>query len=329
MAKDLDNIFNISAAVFGTNPLRGRSTVRALMRKDLVPSRLIAAILVVDEPRQTSKLPMVAESDLATTAKLIASLGIRAVKVFVESKVKTLDGLESINPNSLGIRAISRIKESAPELCIISDTCLCSYTTDGRCVLTNSDASIDKERTIATLLQQSDAQLKAGADIIGAAPMIDGAVKSLKLQLGHLGLDNIPIMPHLTWRSSLYRLFRSEMSTGSGYQREGFQIDPSCPDQFLAMARAMAVEGADILQLQPGLFSMDAVRDLRMQLPLPIALYSVSGEYHMMRSLSSNEETFFEILYEHAVASFRSGADYLVTYAWKELASGIRRLENA
>ena len=325
MAK-LDNTYNTNQRILGTNPLRARGAVRAFMHREIVnSSRIIAALLIVETQREGSPIPVVPIGDIERVAQLAASLGISAVKVFVESHVKSDDGSEAINDDGLMVRAIKAIKQAAPQLCVITDTCLCSYTTDGDCVLLNSDASIDRERTLSLLAKQTDLQLSAGADVVGPAPMFDGAVSYLRSHLDGTGQDNVPLMPHLTWRSPLYRTYRSVMNTGTGNQREGFQIDPACPDQFLSMASAMAKEGASIIQLQPGLYSLDIVHSLKSTLSVPIALYSVSGEYRMLRSLGSDDKSFFDALYEHATVSLRTGADYLLTYAWSEILTGIPR----
>jgi porphobilinogen synthase len=168
-------------------------------------------------------------------------------------------------------------------------------------------------------------QVEAGADIIGPAAMLDGAVSRIKEAIQAHANRPIPIMPNLTLRSCLYRTYRTEMRTGAGTQRQAFQIDPTRPEQYFSMGRQMAREGADLLMLQPGLFSLDLIAQMKAETSLPVGIYSVSGEFSMFRALSKNDEEFFDILIEHATASRRAGSDFIVTYAWREIAEGHSR----
>jgi porphobilinogen synthase len=307
----------------GASPLRATVPIRSLLNRKVVgPERIIAALLVKNRPDETNSLPVVTEVELPSVARDISSRGIAAIKLFVDSYAPSRDAHEVFDSDGLSPRSISAIKSAVPNLCIITDTCLCSYTTDGACALTKTeDGSIDEKATFERLTKLAENQVKAGADIVGPAPMMSGAVAAIRHHLDALSFGHVPLMPHLSWRSSLYRAYRSAMSTGDGSQRQAFQIDTTRPEQFIETGKQLKEEGANLIQVQPGLFSLDLVQPLRESLNIPIALYSVSGEFLMMKKMSSSEDEFQEILLEHASVCLRGAADFLVTYAWKELTS--------
>jgi porphobilinogen synthase len=317
-----DNIYRITSDVQGVNPAKANSTVRRFLQRDLVqPADVVAAILVSEDGCNSKELPVVHEGKLPSVARSIASLGIRAVKIFASVQKKDRSAASSHNASGLHLRAIRAIKKAEPSLCVITDTCLCSFTPGGDCVLRAKNGSCDVDATYKVLLQQIALQIEAGADVIGPATMLDGLVREIRMKFG----ATLPIMPHLTWRSSLFRPYRSLMATGGGHQRQAFQIDPSRPDLHHQMAASMVAEGATMLMCQPGLFSLDMVHFTKLLTNVPVGIYSVSGEYVMFSRLGRSASDFFDILYEHATASKRCGADFLVTYAWKELLTGKKR----
>ncbi len=315
-----DDILSNDLNLIGANPVRATVPVRRLLSKDLAfPSSCIAALLLIAGDKRDTCLPVVSETDLPDVARQIHDRGIKGVKLFVDSYAPSSDASEVGNTDSLYIRALRILKNEVPELCVITDTCLCSYTSDGACAITNKDGSVDHDTTFSRLEALAENQVRAGADIIGPAPMMDGAVGTLRRHLDSIGFQHIPLMPHLSWRSSLYRVYRNTMQTGDGLQRQAFQIDPSRTEYFFEMGMQMKREGAAIIQLQPGLLSIDVVGALKKRANVPLALYSVSGEYAMMRMSAAGESEFQALLHEHATVCLRSGADYLITYAWREL----------
>ncbi|WP_428306707.1 hypothetical protein [Lacipirellula sp.] len=315
-----DSILANDLKLAGASPLRATPPVRSLLSAPVVvPHRIIAAILVKGDDAPHAVLPTFVEDELEGVAKQLSSRGIKAVKVFVDSYAPSHDASAVYDANGLSPRAISKLKSAAPEICVITDTCLCSYTDQGNCALTSQSGEIDEDATFEKFRALADIQLKAGADILGPAPMMNGAVSALRKHLDATGYRHVPLMPHLSWRSTLYRTYRAAMNTGLGIQRQAFQIDPTRPEQFLSMGERLKYEGADIIQMQPGLFSLDMASRMREHLQMPVALYSVSGEYAMMKAACTSNDEFKEILHEHATACLRSGVDFIVTYAWQEL----------
>jgi len=315
-----DNISANNINLAGASPLRATAPVRALLSSQLVvPERIIAAILVKNNADPNALLPTFVENELGDLARQIFARGIRAVKLFVDSYDPSPDSTAVYDTKGLSARAIAKLKNAVPELCVIIDTCLCSYTDGGDCAITTQDGVIDEDATFEKFKALAENQLKAGADIIGPAPMMNGVVAAVRSHLNSINYKHVPLMPHLSWRSSLYRTYRTTMNTGQGSQRQAFQIDPTRPELFLIMGKQLKEEGADIIQLQPGLFSLDMIKQIKDSLQMPVALYSVSGEYEMMKSPCRNGDDFKEVVHEHATVCLRNGADFLVTYAWQEL----------
>lgn len=318
-----DNCFSQTEGVEGSRPLQSNAAVRRFVsRPTIEASSIVAALLVSNESGGSQELPLVSESDIPKVAKEIWSLGIKSLKVFVKVSAGDKNHRLAIGDTDFAIRILAAIKNAEPRLCVITDTCLCSFTIEGECAIAGKNGAHDAEATFALLGQLAINQRRAGADIIGPAPMMGGAVAAIRKHLKEHGLSKTPIMPHLTMRSALYREYRQEMATGSGEQRQGFQVDPSMRDIYLLAALQMRDEGADLLMLQPSLFTMDLVESVRRATGLLAGVYSVSGEYLMMKRSASSPRHFYELLLEHALASRRSGAHFIVTYAWRELIEG-------
>lgn len=319
-----DNIHSNSRGVLGTNPLRATRPVRDFMSTRRVrPSEFVAALLVVEPGSECNgPLPMIPLNELGRHAGELKRNGIRAVKVFSMAKLKDATASEALDPNNLALSAIKSIKDATPDLCVITDTCLCSYTANGDCILRTPEGGLDMARSFDTLSSQALMQAEAGADIIGPAPVADGAVAAIRQRLDSNGKQHVPMMPHLTFRSSLYRGYRDVMRTGAGEQRQGLQIDPMRTDQFLAMARRLVSEGADILMIQPSLFSGDLIDKVKGESKCMTGVFSVSGEYLIFKNTPSTED----ILLEHATGIIRAGADFVVSYGALELARFINEL---
>ncbi|MFY0562538.1 hypothetical protein ACN28E_01740 [Archangium lansingense] len=320
-----DNIHSNSREILGTNPLRATKPVRDFTSstRRVRPGELVAALLVVEPGSESNgPLPMIPLDKLGQHVGEIKRNGIRAVKVFSMAKLKDTTASGALDSNNLALAAIKAIKDATPDLCVITDTCLCSYTANGDCILRRPEGDLDMARSFEILSSQALMQVEAGADIIGPAPVADGAVAAIRQRLDSNGRRHVPIMPHLTSRSALYRGYRDAMRTGFGEQRQGFQIDPMRTDQFLAMARHLVSEGADILMMQPSLFSGDLIDKVKVESKRMTGVFSVSGEYLMFKTASSSED----ILLEHATGIIRAGADFVVSYGALELARFINEI---
>ena len=175
-----DSIFSADTNVVGVNRLRAKQPVRSLLSGAGVhPSRLIAALLVVEKGEQSDAvLPTTPIDQLPQYIARLKAVGIRGVKLFTKNANKSDDAAEALNLQNLSNRSIEAIKAAAPDICVITDTCLCSYTKNGNCVLDNG-GNLDITRSFDILAQHALLQVKAGADVIGPAIMADGAVAKL------------------------------------------------------------------------------------------------------------------------------------------------------
>jgi len=313
-----DNIYENSSNIFGINRLRGTKPVRQFMATYRIePRQIIVAVLVTEEHEvRFDGLPTVTIDKLGAYAISIQEQGIHAVKLFTKSTNKSKDAAEAICKENLSLRAIKAVKEYTPNMCVITDTCLCSYTENGDCVLRDNNGILDVKKSFDILSTHALMQVEAGADILGPAIMAEGAIRAIRDKLNNEHKNHVPIMPHLTLRTALYRGYRERMDTGNGEQRQAFQIDPIRTDQYLSMAKSFLSEGADILMMQPSLFSFDLISYIKEKTGVMTGVFSVSGEYMMFKNTPYSQDMF----YEHATAAIRAGADFIVTYGGLELA---------
>ncbi len=311
-----DGIFSKSKEVHGFSRKQSTFRLRNFFSKEvLCPSALTAALLVT-EVKEQNKLPTFSLKELKGEVHTLEALGIKSVMVFTKSVHKDLDGSEALNKNSLSIRAIKEIRDASNEICIITDNCLCTYTITGDCILRENDESLNRERSFEILNQHALLQSNAGADMIAPATMCEGAIKSMRSFLDNNGKREVCLMPHLSFRSALYRGYRQAMNTGTGSQREGFQIHPTNINDYINMGMKMVDEGADVLLLQPSLFSFDLIQTLKNIFQVQLGIYSVSGEYLMFNNFSYGNE----LMFEHAIGALRAGADFIISYGSKEIA---------
>lgn len=319
-----DDIRNVGQDVRGIDPLRSSPSIRNFLERSIPhPSHIVAALLVVDdkENRENSLPTPVKLSEVIDYITTLVKLGVGAIKLFTKQETDHKQVENALDENSLCLRTIRLIKKHFPDLCIISDTCLCTYAHEGECILYEGD-NLLVEESLEILSKHTLLQASAGADIIGPATMSTEVVRQVFEILKKNNL-NIPIMPHLTFRTSLHRSYREIMSTGHGKQRQGFQVHPTRPTQYLRMAEDMTAAGAQLLMMQPSLFSFDMIKQVSSRTNTPTGIFSVSGEYKMFAQMPQREELF----YEHFIGACRAGADFVVTYAAQPLLEHINSIE--
>jgi porphobilinogen synthase len=221
------------------------------------------------------------------------------------------------NPDNLMLRAIRAFKDAAPELCVIPETCVCTANQTGMCVLSDEHNRVLVEKTHEVLSRQALLQVEAGADIVGPSGMVDGAVSAIRHTLKENGYGNVPIMPHIILNTSLYELYRQAMGLQARVGKlRPFHIDPSQSRQPLKQATEFLDEGADMILLEPAMFTVDVLMRLRSSLDCPIGAFSVSGEYKMLLGASvPGIVDSTGIFMEFFTGLKRAGADFVVTYA--------------
>jgi porphobilinogen synthase len=254
--------------------------------------------------------------------KEVSDLGINGVILFGLPEKKDSLGSHAWIKNGVVQNAIYAIKEAVPDLLVVTDVCLCEYTSHGHCgVLSNG--SIDNDATLELLAKVAVSHATAGADIVAPSDMMDGRVGAIREALDENGFDQVPILSYaVKYASSFYGPFReaAECAPKTG-DRRSYQMDPANVREALREATLDLEEGADILMVKPAMPYLDIIHLLRQEFTLPIAAYQVSGEYSMIKAASSKgwlDES--RVVKESLLGIRRAGADIIITYFAKDVA---------
>ena len=309
--------------------LRRTETLRALVREtsvevgDLIYPMFIAEGKGIKE--EITSMPDVfhySPDQLPGEMEEIAGLKIPAVLLFGIPENKDETGSSAYHPEGVIQQAIRVIKKSVPELIIITDVCLCEYTSHGHCGIV-SNGEVDNDRTLPLLAKMSLSHVEAGADIVAPSDMMDGRVKKIRETLDEKGFQQVPILSYAAkYASAFYGPFREAAeSTPQFGDRRGYQMDPPNVREALREVEQDIAEGADIIMVKPALAYLDVIRQVRNTFNYPLAAYNVSGEYAMVKAAAQRgwldeKQVVMEIL----TAIKRAGADIILTYHAKELA---------
>jgi porphobilinogen synthase len=218
---------------------------------------------------------------------------------------------------------VRRLKKEVPELLVITDVCLCAYTSHGHCGLIHQ-GEVDNDASLEALAQVALSHAEAGADMVAPSDMMDGRVGAIRETLDERGFEMVPIMSYaVKYASSFYGPFREAAESAPSFgDRRGYQMDPANAREALKEAALDVEEGADILMVKPALPYLDIITQLAGEFDLPIAAYQVSGEYSMIKAaaqLGWLDET--AVLLESLTAIKRAGADLILTYFAKQAAA--------
>jgi len=261
---------------------------------------------------------------IAAEAAEVAALGIPAVLLFGLSAKKDKTGSQAWAENGVIQRSIKEIKKAAPDLLVITDVCLCAYTSHGHCgVIKNG--KVDNDATCELLAKVALSHAQAGADIVAPSDMMDGRVKYIREALEENDFKDVAIMSYAAkYASAFYGPFRDAVDSAPAFgDRKTYQMDPANARQALAEIALDIEEGADIVMVKPALCFLDIIYRARQRFDCPIAAYNVSGEYMMLNSaaqagLLDKEQAILEVL--HSIK--RAGADIIITYFAKDVAKG-------
>jgi porphobilinogen synthase len=258
-------------------------------------------------------------------AKEVFDLGINAVLLFGLPEKKDSAGSHAWIKNGVVQNAVSAIKKSVPDLLVVTDVCLCEYTSHGHCGIL-SNGRIDNDATLEQLVKVALSHARAGADIVAPSDMMDGRVGAIREALDEQGFDQVPILSYaVKYASSFYGPFReaAECAPKSG-DRRSYQMDFANAREAMREAMLDLEEGADILMVKPAMPYLDIIRLLRQEFTLPIAAYQVSGEYSMIKAASSKgwlDEA--RVVEESLLGIRRAGADVIITYFAKDMARSL------
>ncbi len=252
----------------------------------------------------------------------VVQLGIPAVLLFGIPARKDSVGTEAYEPSGIVQEAIRVIKQTAPEIMVITDLCLCEYTQHGHCGVI-SDGKVDNDQTLELLAKTAVCQAEAGADMVAPSAMMDGQVGAIRDALDASGHENLPIMAYSAkYASSFYGPFRVAADSAPQFgDRGGYQMDPPNIRQAMREIEQDIEEGADIVMVKPALAYLDVLRAAKERFGLPMAAYNVSGEYAMVKAAAQNEWIDGERITREILTSIkRAGADMIISYHAKEIA---------
>ncbi len=255
--------------------------------------------------------------------------GVNSFLLFGIPDTKDACGSESFAENGIVQRAIRAIKEQFSDVYLITDVCMCEYTSHGHCGILHG-REVDNDATLNYLSKIALSHARAGADMIAPSDMMDGRVAAIRETLDENGFTDIPIMAYSAkFASAFYGPFRVAADSAPAFgDRKSYQMDFHNRLEALREIELDIREGADIIMVKPAMNYLDIVREARGRTDLPIAAYSVSGEYAMVKAaagLGFIDET--RIMMEMAVAAKRAGADIYITYFAKEIASELAKGE--
>ncbi|MEI7589760.1 MAG: porphobilinogen synthase [Deltaproteobacteria bacterium] len=260
-------------------------------------------------------------------AKRAFELGIPAVILFGIPAQKDASAFSAVAKNGIIQRAIKEIKNAVPELCIITDVCLCEYTTHGHCGIMEGN-SVDNDTTIEVLAEIACSHATAGADMVAPSAMMDGQVAAIRERLDENNFHNIPIMAYSAkYASAFYGPFReAAQSAPKQGDRKAYQMDFANSDEAMREITLDVEEGADIIMVKPALAYLDIIRRAKEEFDLPLVAYNVSGEYSMVKAAAQNgwidnDKAMMEML----TAIKRAGADIIISYFAVEVAQLLKQ----
>jgi len=313
--------------------LRTTSAMRTLVRETTLHVKdLIYPLFVIEGEKVKREVPsmpgvfQLSMDHLMDEMNDVQALGIKAVMLFGVPDEKDETGTGAYAEHGIVQEATRLIKENMPDMLVVADTCLCEYTSHGHCgVIEHNDVVNDASREL--LAQTAVSQAEAGADIIAPSNMMDGFVITIRQALDQAGFEHIPIMSYaIKYASAFYGPFRDAAdSTPSFGDRKTYQMDPANRLEAMREAESDVTEGADFLIVKPALAYLDIVRDVKNNFNLPIVAYNVSGEYAMVKAASQQEWIDEQaIIMEKMIAMKRAGADLILTYFAKDVATWLQ-----
>jgi len=255
-------------------------------------------------------------------AREVHALGIPAVILFGIPDHKDATGSGAVAPDGIIQTTIRALKDALPELTVITDVCLCEYTSHGHCGILKGE-EVDNDATLPVLVEEALSHAEAGADMVAPSDMMDGRVGAIREALDEADYSHIPIMAYsVKYASAFYGPFREAAeSTPSFGDRRGYQMDPANGREGLVEAAMDVEEGADILMVKPAMPYLDVLRGLREEFDQPLAAYQVSGEYSMLKAAIERDWLEEErVVLESLTAIRRAGADLILTYFAKDAA---------
>jgi porphobilinogen synthase len=312
---------------------RQNEKLRGLVREThLSIDQLIYPLFIAEgrsEPREISSMPGIMQwplEYLGREAERIAKLGIPAVLLFGIPNEKDEVGSQAYNAHGIIQQAIKRLKSETPDILVMTDVCLCEYTSHGHCgVIRNGNVQNDESLELLSLMALS--HVEAGADLVAPSDMMDGRVGAIRRLLDEQGFSSTPIMAYSAkFASGFYGPFREAAGSAPQFgDRRAYQMDPANVREALREVDLDIAEGADIVMVKPALAYLDVIRQVRDHCNLPLAAYNVSGEFAMIKAAARNgwiDER--RIVMEVLTGIRRAGADMIISYFAPDVAEWLK-----
>jgi len=314
--------------------LRKTGVLRSMVREtELSPAHLVQPLFVelgTESRTPVEAMPGVERLSIALAAEeadAVHELGIPAVLLFGVPAAKDEQGSGAYDDEGVVQLAVRQIKEAHPELVVMTDVCLCGYTSHGHCGVVRPDGAVDNDVTLELLAKTAISHAVAGADAVAPSDMMDGRVGALRSQLDAEGHSETPIVAYSAkFASAFYGPFRDAAGSTPAYgDRRSYQMDPANADEAVREAVLDMEEGADVVMVKPALPYLDVIRRVKDRTGMPVAAYNVSGEYAMIKAAAAAGYIDERAAVIEALTSIRrAGADMVITYHARDVAEWIR-----
>jgi len=320
--------------VYRPRRMRRTETLRAFMREtSLHASDLIYPLFVefgTGVRREVPSMPGVFNislDQLPAEIDELKALGVPAVILFGIPSVKDEAGSGAYAEEGIVQQAIRAIKAHDPEFTVITDVCMCEYTSHGHCGILDDDGYVINDVTLEMLAQAAVSHAEAGADMVAPSDMMDGRIGAIRSALDAEGYSNVPIMAYSAkYSSGYYGPFRDAADSAPSFgDRRAYQMDPANSDEAIRETALDVAEGADIVMVKPALAYLDIVRRVKDEFGYPTCAYNVSGEYAMVKAAARNgwiDEK--RVVLETLLSMKRAGADMIITYHAKDAAKWLK-----
>lgn len=309
--------------------LRENILTRNLIREThLSKEDLIYPIFAVEGTNIKKEIPSMFDCYHYSVDKLkdeideLVSLGINYVLLFGVPNEKDELGSSAYDENGIVQKAVREIKRINPNMYVITDVCMCQYTSHGHCGILDKNGHVLNDETLEYLSKIAISHVKAGADMVAPSDMMDFRVAHMRKTLDDNGFSNIPIMSYSAkYASAFYGPFRCAAGSAPQFgDRKSYQMDIANTDEAMREITLDIEEGADIIMVKPALTYLDVIRRAKDNFNMPLAAYNVSGEYSMIKSAVMNGLLEEKAIFESVLAIKRAGADIIITYFAKDIA---------
>ncbi|MEG1847199.1 MAG: porphobilinogen synthase [Lachnospiraceae bacterium] len=313
--------------------LRTNEAIRSLMKETtLSAADLIYPIFVVEGDNikeeigsmpgiyhySIDRLPEVAQEMCAVDVRSCILFGIPAHKDAYGSEAYRADGIVQ--------KAVRILKQTAPELYVIGDVCMCEYTDHGHCGIVDEQGDVKNDETLTYLSRIAVSYAKAGIDMVAPSDMMDGHIAALRQALDQTGYEMLPIMGYSAkYASNYYGPFREAADSAPQFgNRLSYQMDYANGKEALREIEADIAEGVDIIMVKPALAYLDVIKEASLRYDMPIAAYNVSGEYAMLKMAVEQKLMREDVIYETLLSIKRAGADLIITYFALDIAKQLK-----